>query len=225
MEGCGRVNEFIYENLKMFGKKKKINNLYPKAKEYADIKIAEAEERARQMARRSMVVPEEPDDQGPRFSMEPPGKDDKDAFDGNVRYSVRRSVFDDLFLSDEIIGAISDKINAAAKSTFIDCLLLYIDANHLKDSAVYKAAGIDRRLYSKMVSDRNYKPSKDTCIALCFALKLHEFDFKTLLAKAGYTFSDSIKRVLVIEYFLKNRIYDVACINGVLEKMGYKPLN
>ena len=215
----------------MFGKKKRIDNLYIEAKEYAEDKLAIVEAR-NQEPKFSIDFSDAQSKSDIQFSEEPywekseERSQQKDSSSHReVRYSLRRSVFDELLLSDEVIGSISDKINATVKSTFVDCLLLYIDANHLKDSYVYKSAGIDRRLYSKMVSDRNYKPSKDTCIALCFALKLHEYDFKELLSKAGYTLSDSIKRDQVIEYFLKNRIYDVACINGVLEKMGFKPLN
>ena len=45
-----------------------------------------------------------------------------------------------------------------------------------------------------------------------------------LLAKAGYAFSDSDKTDLVVEYFLKNRHYNVIDINLALYKHGLPEL-
>lgn len=93
-----------------------------------------------------------------------------------------------------------------------------------KDSEVYKAAQIDRRLFSKIMSDVDYTPQKDTCIALCFGMKLPLQEATDLLSRAGYALSHSSRRDVVIEYFFREKVYDLSIINEVLYDLGDKPL-
>ena len=93
-----------------------------------------------------------------------------------------------------------------------------------KNSAIYNAAKMDRRLFSKIMSDRNYKPSKDTAIALVLALHLNLEQAEDLLKRAGYSLSHSNKRDIVIEYFIREEVYDLMVINDVLYKLGEKKI-
>ncbi len=115
-------------------------------------------------------------------------------------------------------------LSRTREKTFSEQLFAYIDALGMDNAAVYKAADIDRRLFSKIQSDRNYKPSKDTCIALALALKLEEEKAKDLLSRAGFALSHSSRRDLIIEFFLREGKFDLQTVNGVLEKLGEKPL-
>ena len=115
-------------------------------------------------------------------------------------------------------------LSRAREKTFVDQLSEYIDASSQSNAEIYKAAGIDRRLFSKIQADREYKPSKDTCVSLALALKLEEERAKDLLAKAGYALSRSSKRDLIIEFFFRVRQYDIDTINAVLDKLGEKTL-
>ena len=63
-------------------------------------------------------------------------------------------------------------LDRTTDKTFVETLSLHIQRKGLRDTEVYKAAQIDRRLFSKIMSDRDYTPSKDTIIALAFALHL-----------------------------------------------------
>ena len=121
-------------------------------------------------------------------------------------------------------GASLEMLNRYVTPTFVDTLLRYIDQKNMKDSQVYKAAGIDRRLFSKIVSDRSYKPARDTCIALCIGLRLNLKDASELLKRAGYTLSHSNKRDIAIEFFLVEGIYKLQEINEVLDRLGMKLL-
>ena len=115
-------------------------------------------------------------------------------------------------------------LSRAREKTFADQLSEYIEASSLKNADIYKAAGIDRRLFSKIQIDREYKPSKDTCVSLALAMNLEEEKAKDLLAKAGYALSHSSKRDLILEFFFRARQFDIDTVNAVLEKLGEKTL-
>lgn len=113
-----------------------------------------------------------------------------------------------------------DKIVEEDRKGFTQTLFEMIDTRGLKDSEVYNKANIDRRLFSKIRNDKNYTPSKKTVLALAIALELSLEETKDLLMKAGYALSNCNKRDLVIEYFIKNRNYDIYEINYMLEQYG-----
>lgn len=99
-----------------------------------------------------------------------------------------------------------------------------IDERNLKDSDVYKKAGIDRKLFSK-IRRTDYQPSKDTALKLCIALNLNTDDTKDLLGKAGYALSQSIERDLIIQYCITNKIFDLMKINNYLFSFSQKTLD
>ena len=99
---------------------------------------------------------------------------------------------------------------------FSETLLDLIDASGEKDSAVYKRANVDRKLFSKIRNNRDYKPSKPTALAFAFALKLDLDQARDLLAKAGYALSHSSRFDVIVEYFLLRREYDLFQVNEVL---------
>lgn len=101
-------------------------------------------------------------------------------------------------------------------SGFTETLLELIDLSGKKDSEIYKKAGIDRKLFSKIRNNVDYKPSKNTALAFAFALELNLEDTKEFISRAGFALSHSSKRDLIIEYFLINHKYDLFELNEVL---------
>lgn len=103
--------------------------------------------------------------------------------------------------------------------SFVDCLLSYIERKELPNPEVYRRAHIDKRLFSKLISDREYKPSKDTALALAFALRLSVSETNDLLSRAGYILSHSDPRDVVLEYLIREGEYDLTEVNIVLSNL------
>ena len=99
---------------------------------------------------------------------------------------------------------------------FSETLLKLIDRTGKKDSEIYKKANVDRKLFSKIRNNMDYKPSKATALAFAFALELDIDETKDFILRAGYALSHSSKFDVIIEYFLVNRNYDVYELNEVL---------
>ena len=109
-----------------------------------------------------------------------------------------------------------DDLLAHLDAGFSETLLKLIDRSGKRDAEVYKKANVDRKLFSKIRNNPDYKPSKPTAVAFAIALELSLPETRDLIARAGYALSPSSKFDVIIEYFIMQRDYDIFKINEAL---------
>ena len=119
---------------------------------------------------------------------------------------------------DGILSRLRSKLDKP-KETFSERLLRLIDESGMTDVEVYKRAGIDRKLFSKIRTDKNYHPKIRVVYAFIFVLRLNLDDARDLLASAGYSISPASKFDLVMEFCIMEG-YDIDTVNGILYEMG-----
>jgi transcriptional regulator with XRE-family HTH domain len=119
---------------------------------------------------------------------------------------------------------LDDYIEVNKKPALQQLIFEYIDNKGITDAEIYKKAGMDRRHFSKIRSNPDYRPKKTTIIALAIALELSEKEADRLLNTAGYSLSESEEHDLIIKYFLEKEIYDLHQVNQVLDHYSLRPL-
>ena len=83
---------------------------------------------------------------------------------------------------------------------------------------IYKTANIDRRLFSKIRSDADYHPQKQTILSLIIALHLNMEESSDLLARAGFALSPLNPIDTIYQFCIENAIYDF----GIIDELIYE---
>ena len=114
---------------------------------------------------------------------------------------------------------------AAITKTFSSEVIHRLKESKTRPADFYKAAELDKRVYSSMKRDYCYTPSRTTAIKCCFALHLSYQDAEQLLKLAGYSLSPGLSKDLALRFCLENGIYDIANVNYLLDALGESPLS
>ena len=108
--------------------------------------------------------------------------------------------------------------------SFHDYLLQLIIDSDMTNPEIYRNANITKQHFSKIISNPDYNPSKNTICALGLALGLEIDDLELLLEKAGYSLSDSKQFDLAVRYFVNNGMYNIVDDNIILFENGLEQL-
>ena len=95
-------------------------------------------------------------------------------------------------------------------------------AKKLDEVTIYKKADIDRKLFSKIRTQPDYHPNKNTILKLCLAMNLDTNETEDLLSTAGYSLSRSLRSDLILRYCFSHKLFDVITVNQILDHYGEK---
>ena len=127
-------------------------------------------------------------------------------------------------IPDSVKNRLCNVLDKEPEETFTQMVLRLITEKGMTDPECYKAANMDKRLFSKIRCNINYHPDKETAIALALALELDLEQANLLLKKAGYALSHNDKRDVIIEFFIQENQFNIFEIDGVLLEYGQKLL-
>ena len=106
------------------------------------------------------------------------------------------------------------------EETFTQMLIRFMNNKNLTPPEVYTPACIDRKLFSKIISNIHYQPTKNTAVKLALGLQLSSDETDKLLNAAGFALSRSKITDLVISYCISHNQRTVWQVNGILEDYG-----
>lgn len=116
--------------------------------------------------------------------------------------------------------SLDEVLDGCSGEGFRERLFSLIDEKGFKDVAVYKRANIDRKVFSRIRCKADYRPSKNTALALAIALRLNLEETRDLLARAGYALSPTNRFDLIVAYFITHKKYSLMDVNTVLFAYG-----
>jgi hypothetical protein len=116
-------------------------------------------------------------------------------------------------LADAMNGFIKQERTSETFSTMLERLRI---EKGMTAAQLYKGAWIKKQLFSKIMGERNYHPSKNTAIAFGLSLRLVQKGMDGLLESAGYRLSNNSIADLVILFCLSQGIYDLHDVNALL---------
>lgn len=204
-----RVHEDVAVTLVMFDRAtvRAGGELFDEIDEYIDDEYVEASPHMRRRAERLAVEAWD--------AAAPDGLADDSAPDGLADAGAPGGYADSAVLSAAAPRELDDLLSNLDAS-FSETLLALIDERGITDAEVYHRANLSRQLFSKIRSNRAYRPTKPTAVALAVALELDPRQTQDLLGRAGLALSRSSKFDVIVRFFLERGVHDVFRINEAL---------
>lgn len=106
------------------------------------------------------------------------------------------------------------------REDFRALLFHYLNRSGRTNPEVYRAAQIDRKLFSAICTKPHYQPSRGTVIRLALALQLTLPEAMEFMERAGYALSSARPSDLVVTYYISRGVYDLMTIEAALYEIG-----
>ena len=102
-------------------------------------------------------------------------------------------------------------------STFPMVLQKYVELKGIKKhNAMCRGIGMKPDTFSAILRGKYKEVKKDNVLRICVGLGLHVHEAEELLESAGYMFSNSVMKDVIVKAFLWDGIYSVVAINAEL---------
>ena len=125
-----------------------------------------------------------------------------------------------MILSDVFLIYDSILSDVKKQESFSDAIIRLARERNMSSPTVYHGAGIDAKHYSKIISDRNYQPKKETVFAFAIVFKLTVEGTEDLLTSAGFTFNPSSRYDTLIKNFISEGVYDRKIIDEAMDELS-----
>lgn len=114
--------------------------------------------------------------------------------------------------------------NKKSSNNIYHLLSKYLERGGFKtDSSFYNYIGMSRQTFAR-VRDNTKSLSKQNVLLMIIGLKLNYPESVEFLREFGYSFKNSDKRDVIIQYILKNTEYNLDMVNDILYQFGVKTL-
>jgi hypothetical protein len=118
---------------------------------------------------------------------------------------------------NECMTSVDQFIKANKKSSFSDFLLKLMEEKNITAPVLYQRIGMDRKLFSKIISVPDYKPTKKNVCLLALGLQLDAPTSKQFIKRAGYILTSSSPFDLIIRYCIEHKIYHIYEVEKLLD--------
>lgn len=138
--------------------------------------------------------------------------------DPHMRYSLA------ILTPEEEEEELKEWLEKNHTTSFQQDLMRLIDEHQMTDVEFYKAALLDRKLFSAIRNNIYYIPSKETALVCCLALRLDLPEAEALLKKAGVALNHTSTRDLIVEYCITHQLFELDVVNTLLDHYGERTL-
>jgi len=107
----------------------------------------------------------------------------------------------------EVSFRVIQDIDLIKDKSFSTLLSDFVAQRFDKDANFYKQIYMSRQLFSKIINNPSYRPTRETVMRCCIGLKLGERDAQLLMESAGYGFSRNLDLDLIVKFCIADRVY------------------
>ena len=100
--------------------------------------------------------------------------------------------------------------------SFVEMVDWWIEKKGYRMKDFYLKSNLNRAMLSNLRCHPEQIPKKNNAIACAIGLELNLEEATDLLSRAGFSLSKYVKTDVIVEYFIKNSIYDIFTINEEL---------